>query len=392
MFLLLAAERPPAGDTVDAVSHHGASMADAIVTESASFETNLERWLLSVRRESSVRDDVSDAGVGRATFLDVREPAAFTSRRLRWSANVPLREIDDGNAHALPPRTMPFVLITDPTNEDDLFAQARRFERDFKGVGWRLRAAFEGTDAFFDACKSASVERDGAGTSSSSSSSSGGLLEVVSGEVEAKDRLRLWEPSPELARWLPRAEAALRLRLDALEKGALRPTCVDLGSGAGRDAVWAASRGWNVVAIDNDARGLSRCAALAERHGVADRVKPLSLNLTKFSTAEVFQSIDALLETERWGNVRMVYAVRYLHKSLMRGLATALTSRCAVAWFHFMRGCEHTAVGRPTKDKDLLEAHELRDAFLGDGWNSLVDDVVHLPDGRPVSCFVAVRE
>ena len=51
-----------------------------------------------------------------------------------------------------------------------------------------------------------------------------------------------------------------------------------------------------------------------------------------------------------------------------------------------------TAVGRPTKEKDLLKAHELRDAFLVDGWSSLVDDVVHLPDGRPVSCFVTVRQ
>lgn len=355
---------------------------DAVFT----IETNLERWLLSVRRESGVRADVSDAGVGRATFLDVREPAAFISRRLRWSANVPLREIDDGNAHALPPRTMPFVLITDPTNEDDLFAQARRFERDFKGVGWRLCTAFEGTDAFFDACESASVERDGAG------SPGGDILEVERGEVEAKDRLRLWEPSPELARWLPRVEESLHLRLDALENSALRPTCVDLGSGAGRDAVWAASRGWNVVAIDNDARGLSRCAALAERHGVTDRVRPLNLNLTKLSTAEVFRSIKMLIENERWGDVRVVYAVRYLHKPLMRGLATALTGRCAVAWFHFMQGCERTAVGRPTKEKDLLKAHELRDAFLVDGWSSLVDDVVHLPDGRPVSCFVTVRQ
>ena len=48
---------------------------DAVFT----IETNLERWLLSVRRESGVRADVSDAGVGRATFLDVREPAAFNS-------------------------------------------------------------------------------------------------------------------------------------------------------------------------------------------------------------------------------------------------------------------------------------------------------------------------
>jgi hypothetical protein len=67
---------------------------DAVFT----IETNLERWLLSVRRESGVRADFSDAGVRRAMFLDVREPAAFISRRLQWTANFPLREIKNGNA------------------------------------------------------------------------------------------------------------------------------------------------------------------------------------------------------------------------------------------------------------------------------------------------------
>jgi hypothetical protein len=49
---------------------------------------------------------------------------------------------------------------------------------------------------------------------------------------------------------------------------AKRPLCVDLGCGAGRDAVWAALRGWQVLALDSDAKGLARVTALAARHGV----------------------------------------------------------------------------------------------------------------------------
>jgi len=34
-----------------------------------------------------------------------------------------------------------------------------------------------------------------------------------------------------------------------------------------------------------------------------------------------------------------------------------------VLWFHFMRGAELTAVGRPNKAKDLLEVGELARTF-----------------------------
>ena len=66
-----------------------------------------------------------------------------------------------------------------------------------------------------------------------------------------------------------------------------------------------------------------------------------------------------------------------------------LPNRSAVLWFHFMRGCERTSVGRPTKDRDLLEPNELRDVFAL--WDVVIDDVVELPDGRPVSSFAVVR-
>jgi len=65
----------------------------------------------------------------------------------------------------------------------------------------------------------------------------------------------------------------------------------------------------------------------------------------------------------------------------------------AVLWFHFMRGAELTAVGRPNKAKDLLEVGELRQVFESEpGWDIVIDDAVTLPDGRPVSEFVAVRD
>ncbi|WP_076478944.1 class I SAM-dependent methyltransferase [Williamsia sterculiae] len=49
-------------------------------------------------------------------------------------------------------------------------------------------------------------------------------------------------------------------------------TALDLGCGHGGDAVWMASQGWEVTAVDVSATALSRVTAAAERAGVGDRV------------------------------------------------------------------------------------------------------------------------
>ena len=337
-------------------------------------ERNLGRWL----KTTSLEVPTDGGGIERALFLDARDAEAFSRARLRLSANVPLDDIDRGDAGcALPPRTQPFVLIADPRVDVD--AQIARFSQDFKGVPWMLDACFVGDDAFFDACAAADDAR----------------VRVVRRECGRdvacvpRERLRLWSPSPELATWLPRVE---RETLgDAWTTSSSRAACVDLGCGAGRDAVWAASRGWRVVAIDNDKKGLARCEALAEQHGVLDRVITLDVDLTKHSIDDVFARVsNAVIDREHPApSVIVVYAVRYLHKPLMRALAARESFANAVVWVHFMRGCEASAVGRPTKAKDLLEPGELRDAF--EGWDIVTDAVAILPDGRPVSEFVAIR-
>lgn len=47
---------------------------------------------------------------------------------------------------------------------------------------------------------------------------------------------------------------------------------LDLGCGEGGDAIWLASRGWTVTAVDVSQTATDRAAAAAETAGVADRV------------------------------------------------------------------------------------------------------------------------
>lgn len=56
--------------------------------------------------------------------------------------------------------------------------------------------------------------------------------------------------------------------LSALEPG----RALDVACGEGRNAIWLAKRGWQVVGVDFSAQGLRRAGQLACRFGVVDRV------------------------------------------------------------------------------------------------------------------------
>jgi len=357
-------------------------------------------------------------------MLDMRSADDFAAARLDGAVNIPFEDLD-GRLHELPPRSKPLavVLARAPSPEE----QARVFAADFKGLPWRVRAFFLPDPSLFDAhARAAGVD-------------------VRSGEVHPRDRGHLWEPSDMVARWLPRLEARMARAWNAeallagvsppspspspspsptgdLADETSRPLCVDVGCGAGRDAVWAAMRGWRVLALDSDARGLARCAALAETHGVSRRVFPIRVDLLKTSPEDALAMASrvaaghaARLEDTNadananavnppragsnptstatgTGRVRAVLAVRFLHRAFVRALPAALPASAAVCWFHFMRGAERTAVGRPNKSKDLLEVGELRVLFEEARWRVLRDDATTLPDGRPVSEFVAVND
>jgi len=64
--------------------------------------------------------------------------------------------------------------------------------------------------------------------------------------------------------WTGRANQFVETHLADLEPG----TAIDLGAGEGRNAVWLASRGWTVTAVDFSQVGLDKAQQLASEHGV----------------------------------------------------------------------------------------------------------------------------
>lgn len=65
--------------------------------------------------------------------------------------------------------------------------------------------------------------------------------------------------------WTVKVNQFVEAHLADLEPG----DAIDLGAGEGRNAVWLASRGWDVTAVDFSRVGLDKGARLAADHGVS---------------------------------------------------------------------------------------------------------------------------
>ncbi|NEE04654.1 class I SAM-dependent methyltransferase [Phytoactinopolyspora halotolerans] len=70
----------------------------------------------------------------------------------------------------------------------------------------------------------------------------------------------------------------------ARETGELLPgTALDAGCGAGAEAIWLASSGWQVTAVDISAQALARAAQRAAADGVGDRVQWIEADLSAWN-------------------------------------------------------------------------------------------------------------
>jgi SAM-dependent methyltransferase len=88
-------------------------------------------------------------------------------------------------------------------------------------------------------------------------------------------------------------------------------TAIDLGAGEGRNAVWLATRGWRVTAVDLSPVGLAKADRLAAEHGVsidtveADAVAwepagPVDLVVLSYLQIPTPQRLDALSRAATW--------------------------------------------------------------------------------------------
>lgn len=69
---------------------------------------------------------------------------------------------------------------------------------------------------------------------------------------------------------------------------------MELGCGEGISAIWLASHGWTVTAVDVSRVALDSAAERAERAGVSSRISWKHANLCEWTTQETFDLVTAL--------------------------------------------------------------------------------------------------
>jgi len=89
------------------------------------------------------------------------------------------------------------------------------------------------------------------------------------------DKTGFWEDFYGAGRkpWTGRPNPVLVAELTDRPAPTGRGTALDLGCGAGADAIWLAQQGWTVTGVDISAAALAHAASAAEAAGFADRVE-----------------------------------------------------------------------------------------------------------------------
>jgi len=138
--------------------------------------------------------------------------------------------------------------------------------------------------------------------------------------------------------------------------------------------------GWNVTAIDYKRDALDRAVNLAKINGVSIDTKMIDL-----------ESSDNAFEDSNIGSADLVMVMRYLHRPLFPTIDHLIKPGGAIFYSTFMVGSEQ--FGSPKNPNFLLKDGELADLFssFNTTYEILIDEKRSLPDGRPVTYFLAQK-
>jgi rhodanese-related sulfurtransferase len=128
-----------------------------------------------------------------------------------------------------------------------------------------------------------------------------------------------------------------------------RGLALDIAMGDGRNAIYLASRGFDVDGVDADPAAVSRARAAARKLGV-----PIRAIVGNLQDGTYILPIDTF---------DVIVCINYLHRPLFQDIRSGLVPGGVVLYQTFTQ--EQTQFGRPHNPDHLLEPGELKRAFAG---------------------------
>lgn len=181
---------------------------------------------------------------------------------------------------------------------------------------------------------------------------------------------RLWRANPLLENHIDTIKKSL-LEIDS------KPLAFDIGCGSGRDSVFLALHGFDVVALDNNQYALERLTQFNQR--CETNIKTQKLDFQNQS-----EKFKQLLKEQ---SPHLIIQARYLHRPLLNDYKELLSKGSIVAIHTFLEGAAE--FGKPKNPNYLLKNKEL-ETLYGE-WSTLLNEVHELKDGRPLSLFIAQK-
>ena len=297
-----------------------------------------------------------------ARIVDVRPREEFLLKHLKGSVSFELATLgpgggEDTRATELPSRSWPILLTVVGRDEEEMK----------QGIEWLVTRGW----------KVNAEESQSADKINWEKFKEEGLVEI--GATNCK----FWKASPPLER---RSLGIAKL-VEESRPAHKERWCLDLGCGSGRDAVFLATRGWNVLAVDREEAFLEKVRSFSKRENVSHLVTTQLLDLRP-------QFLEKnLLPVFNSRKFDLIHMSRFMNRPLLAVLSQIIPPLTFVAVHHFLVGAQsrHGKPFRQGVEQTLCPGELTSQFFTQPRYQIFMNEESTLVDGRPIVNFICRR-